>query len=168
MTDNSQNRPAPDRPDPVAARQCEITESARARSGMTAYDYADQFVLFTGLAATPHEWARAALDEAAGAKGQFVWRVVLGLRLTRRSGIEQVAGWRIADRGDSWITLEARSWLFVGRLVVEVLDGSVSLACFLRYERPLGARVWGAVSPAHRRVAPLLLTDARRLLPERS
>ena len=165
MTDNSENPPVAERPDPIAVRQYEITESARVRGGMTDYDYADQFVLVTELAASPDEWARAALDEAAGVKAQFVWRVVLGLRLTRRPGVEQVAGWRIADRGDSWITLDARSWLFAGRLVIEVLDGAVSLSTFLRYERQLGKRVWGAVSPAHQRVAPLLLTGAQGILP---
>ncbi|MEU1525174.1 hypothetical protein ABZ413_23550 [Nocardia rhamnosiphila] len=164
MTENSELRP--DGAEPVARRQYEIGASIRAHSGMAIYDYADQFTIDTspGVAATPEEWARTALGEVAGARGQFVWRVVLGLRLRRRSTAGQVAGWPIVERGATWITLGARSWLISGRLVVELTDGTASVATFVHYERRMGERVWAAVSPGHRRFAPLLLTEASRIL----
>ncbi|WP_063060070.1 hypothetical protein [Nocardia sienata] len=155
---------------PAARQQHEIDESIRAHSGMVVYDYADQFTIDTSHAAsaTPEEWARTVLGEVAGARGQFVWRVVLGLRLRRRSAAGQVAGWPIVERGATWITLEARSWLLSGRLVVEVADGTASVGTFIHYERPMGGRVWGAVSPGHRRFVPVLLTEASRILPTRT
>ncbi|WP_416564012.1 hypothetical protein [Nocardia testacea] len=163
MTENPELRPSVE---PVARRQHEIDESIRAHSGMAVYDYADQFTIATlsGTAATPEEWARTALGEVAGVRGQFVWRVVLGLRLRRRSSAGQVAGWPIVERGATWLTLGARSWLISGRLVIELADGSASVATFVHYERRLGERVWAAVSPGHRRFAPVLLTEAARIL----
>ncbi|MET8798190.1 hypothetical protein ABZV91_17365 [Nocardia sp. NPDC004568] len=166
MTENSELRPTAE---PVARRQHEIGESVRAHSGMAVYDYADQFTIDTppGAAATPEEWARTALGDVAGARGQFVWRVVLGLRLRRRSSAGQVAGWPIVERGATWITLGARSWLISGRLVLELSDGTASVATFVHYERRLGERIWAAVSPGHRRFAPVLLTEASRILSPR-
>ena len=139
MTENSQLRPATG---PVARRQHEIGTSIRAHSGMTDYDYADQFTIDTspGTAATPEDWARTALGEVAGARGQFVCRGVLGLRLRRRSAAGQVAGWPIVARGATWITLGARSWLISGRLVIQLIDGTASVATFVHYERRLGER----------------------------
>jgi hypothetical protein len=170
MTENPELRPAGGPAEAVARQQHEIGASIRAHSGMAIYDYADQFTIPTkpGVSATPEEWARTALDELAGAKGQFIWRVVLGLRLRRRSAAGQVAGWPIVERGTTWITLGARSWLIGGRLVIELADGSASLATFVHYERRMGRRVWAAVSPGHRRFAPVLLTDASRILSIRS
>ncbi|MGW5385440.1 hypothetical protein [Nocardia sp. NPDC003963] len=167
MTEDSEIRPTTGAP--VAFRRHDIDESIRAHGGPAAYDYADQFTIVPapGRSATPEEWARTALDEVAGIRGQFVWRIVLGLRLWRRSAPGQVAGWPIVERGATWITLGARSWLLSGRLVLELAGETVSIATFLRYERGLGARVWTVVSPRHRRFAPVLLTEAARILSER-
>ncbi|MGW0004529.1 hypothetical protein [Nocardia grenadensis] len=167
MTENSELRPATG---PVARRQHRISTSIRAHSGMADYDYADQFTIDTvpGTAATPEEWARTALGEVAGARGQFVWRIVLGLRLRRRAAAGQAAGWPIIERGATWITLGARSWLISGRLVVELTGGTASVATFVRYERHMGERIWSAIAPGHRRFAPLLLTEASRILSTRS
>lgn len=169
MSENSELRPATGLAEPVARQQYEIDESIRVRSGMAVYDYADQFTIDTlpEAAATPEEWARIALGDVAGARGQFVWRFVLGLRLRRRSAAGQVAGWPIIERGATWITLGARSWLLSGRLVVELTDGTAAVATFVHYERRMGERVWAAVSPGHRRVAPSLLTEASRILSAR-
>ncbi|WP_063040817.1 hypothetical protein [Nocardia grenadensis] len=163
MTENSELHPATG---PVARRQHQIGASIRAHSGMADYDYADQFTIDTlpGTVAAPEEWARTVLGEVAGARGQFVWRVVLGLRLRRRSAAGQVAGWPIVERGATWITLGARSWLINGRLVVELTDGTAAVATFVHYECRMGERVWAAVSPGHRRFVPLLLTEASRIL----
>ncbi|WP_280397328.1 hypothetical protein [Nocardia carnea] len=165
MTDNSH---VAAQPDPVAFQQPEIGESTRDHAELTGYHYADQFTLITNAAeiGTPEEWARAALDTVAGIKGQLIWRGLLGLRLARRSAPEHVAGWAVAERGDSWITLAARSWMITGNLVVETGPESVSLATFVRYERPIGERIWTRAAHGHRRFAPELLSDAQRVLRE--
>ncbi|NRQ40333.1 hypothetical protein HII36_52205 [Nonomuraea sp. NN258] len=119
------------------------------------------FTLTTaGPAGEPERWARAAFERVAGLQGQFIWRVLLGLRL-RRTGAD-VAGWRIAGRGDDWIRLEARSWMLAGYLVVQVEGDRVSLATGLRYDRWPASAIWTPLSAVHRRLAPGLLRDAYR------
>ncbi|MFF8609571.1 hypothetical protein ACF06X_26990 [Streptomyces sp. NPDC015346] len=112
---------------------------------------------------SPEQWARAAFEDVAGLQGQFVWRILLGLRLKRRASPDHVAGWRIADRCDRGIRLEARSWMMTGNLVIHVEDEKVSLATIVRYDRPIAARVWSPLSAIHRRLAPDLLRDAHRV-----
>lgn len=166
MTDSSSMRAAGGNGDPLAYRQFEITEPTRSRGAAPGYDYIDQFTLDTDAAAigTPEEWARAALDTVAGFQGQLIWRALLGLRLARRSAPGQVAGWAVAERGDGWITLAARSWMLTGSLVIEVREDSVSLVTFIRYEHAIGKRIWTLASNGHRRFAPTLLPDAQRVL----
>ncbi|NUP26399.1 MAG: hypothetical protein HOQ44_06850 [Nocardia sp.] len=170
MTENSEIPPTSGDAVRVAFRQQRIDESIRMHSGLPAYDYADQFTIVTrpGTSATPEQWAYTALGEVAGTRGQFVWRFVLGLRLKRRSAAGQIAGWPIVHRGATWITLGARSWLLDGRLVLELTGETASVATFLGYRSGLGRRVWAAVSPGHRRFAPVLLTEAARILSARS
>ena len=149
----------------TARQQHDIPEAIRSLSPIPGPDYADLFTLTTDDAArrSPEQWARAALEDVAGLQGQVIWRVMLGLRLKWRSSPDHVAGWRIADRSDRWIRLEARSWMLTGHLVMHVADQQVSLATFIRYDRPAAARVWSRLSPIHRRVAPDLLRDAHRV-----
>ena len=58
-------------------------------------------------------------------------------------------GWKIADRGDSWIRLEAASWFLTGHVLVHVDNDQLSLASFVRYDRPLATLVWPPVSLIH-------------------
>ncbi|WP_228001877.1 hypothetical protein [Nocardia australiensis] len=147
---------------PIAFQQHEVSESIRAHSTTADPDYIDQFTLTTNAAAigSPEQWARASLEDAAGLKGQAIWRVLLGLRLAWRSSPEQVAYWPIVDRGDTWITLSSHSWMLTGSLVIEVDDDHASLATFIRYERSIGERIWTTVSANHRSLAPSLLRAA--------
>ncbi|WP_406859078.1 DUF2867 domain-containing protein [Streptomyces sp. HUAS MG47] len=128
--------------------------------------YADLFTLTApGVSeSAPEQWARALFEEVAGRQGQFVWRVLLGLRLRRSASPDVVAGWRVVERGDGSIRLEARSWMLTGSLVVGVDGDRVSLATAVRYDRPVGARVWAPLAAVHRRLAPGLLHDAYRML----
>ncbi|MGW0179974.1 hypothetical protein [Nocardia sp. NPDC003345] len=145
----------------------EIGDTTRSRVTIPAYDYADKFVLATADAeaiGTPAEWARAALRDAAGIKGQIVWRGLLGLRLKDAAAPGQIAGWAVAGRGDGWVTLAADSWLIDGNLVLEVSSGGVSLSTFVHFRRRIGAAVWNRAAPGHRRFAPTLLPEARRIL----
>ncbi|MEV0443794.1 hypothetical protein AB0I84_31175 [Streptomyces spectabilis] len=134
-----------------------------ALSTMERPDYVDLFTLSGGVPGrSPEEWAKALFEDVAGRSGQFVWRVLLGLRLRAARG--RVAGWEIADRGADWIRLEARSWFLTGHLVVRADDDHVSLATFLRYDRPLAGRVWPPLAKKHRSLARGLLRDGRDLL----
>jgi hypothetical protein len=45
---------------------------------------------------------------------------------------------------------------------MHVADEQVSLATFIRYDRPAAAWVWSRLSAIHRKVAPDLLRDAHR------
>jgi hypothetical protein len=133
---------------------------------MARPDYVDLFTITTDGAASgsPEQWARAAVEDAAGLAGQFVWRVLVGLRLERRPAPDCVGGWKVADRGDSWIRLEAASWFLTAHLVVRVDDGHVSVATFIRYDRPIAALVWPPLSAGHRLAMPGLLRHTKRTM----
>lgn len=125
-------------------------------------DHIDCLRLATDRASTcsPEHWAHVALDEVAGAKGQFVWRALLGLRLAPRGSADHIAGWRIADRAPTWIRLEASGWMMTGEILVHFDDEYLSLVTVVRFRRRIAAYVWGALSGVHARVAPKLLLEA--------
>lgn len=152
-----------------------VPPSFHALTSMPDFDYVDVFTLAAAAGpdtgsdadadkeaavATPEQWARAMFGDVPSAAGRLIWRGLLGLRLSRGQSPDTVAGWRIAERGEGWIRLEATSWFLTGNLVVRTADGRVSLATFLRYERTLGRLVWPPLSAVHRRLAPGLLRDA--------
>src|SRR5207247_1137468 len=110
---------------------------------------------------SPEEWARAAIEDAAGLAGQFIWRVVLGLRLERRPSLDHVGGWKIGDRDDNWVRLEAASWFLTAQIVVQVDPEQVSVATFIRYDRPMAAVIWPPLSIGHRPAMPGLPPLAR-------
>ncbi|MGI5346855.1 DUF2867 domain-containing protein [Streptomyces sp. CA-250714] len=138
----------------------EVPEAVRALSSLPHIDYVDVFTLHTDLDATPEQWARAMFGDVPTAAEKLIWRVLLGIRLSRGRSPHTVAGWRIAERGDNWIRLEAASWFLTGNLLVRVTEGQVSLGTFLRYDRRLGRAVWPPLSAVHRRLCPGLLRDA--------
>ncbi|WP_418960157.1 DUF2867 domain-containing protein [Streptomyces tritici] len=155
-----------------SVRQSTVRQETSVPAGITALapegsGYADVFTLTAAGASarSPEQWARALFEEVAGRQGQFIWRGLLGLRLRRGTGSAgHVAGWRIAERCDGRVRLEARSWMLTGHLVVEVDDDRVSLATVLRYRRRAAARVWPPLAAVHRRLAPGLLRDAHAVL----
>ncbi|MFE3450476.1 hypothetical protein ACFXJ8_16235 [Nonomuraea sp. NPDC059194] len=145
-------------------QQHDIPSKILALSTLADPDYGDLFTLVTSAASagSPEQWARAAFENVAGRQGQFIWRVLLGLRLEQQPS--RVAGWKIADRGDNWIRLEARSWMLTGHLLVVVDDDRVSLGTFVNYDRPVAALVWTPLSAVHRQLAPGLLRDTYGVL----
>ncbi|MEU7134975.1 DUF2867 domain-containing protein [Streptomyces sp. NPDC046261] len=150
---------------PAVHRQHEIPAEIRALVGPEKNGYADVFTLAAdGTATSPEQWARALFEDVAGLQGQFIWRVLLGLRLRRRPSPQHIAGWRTAERRDGWIRLEAHSWMLTGHLVVRTGDGQVSMATAVRYRRPTAARVWPPLAALHRRLVPGLLRDAHRIV----
>src|SRR5437764_118970 len=93
-------RPPTSRPATTVLRQRNVPEAIRSLSTLAKPDYVDLFTVATVAAAdrSPEQWARAAIEDAAGLAGQFIWRVVLGLRLERRPSLDHVGGWKIGDR----------------------------------------------------------------------
>jgi hypothetical protein len=150
---------------PTVCRQHDIPEGIRALDTLTSPDYVDLFAATTSDAidTSPEGWARAAFEDAPPVRRFLAFRVLLGLRLAPSHSPDHVAGWRIADRGDGWIRLEARSWFMTAHCVFHVDEGRVSFATFVRYDRWMGALVWPAVSIIHRRAAVLVLRRAVRL-----
>ncbi|MGP4024339.1 DUF2867 domain-containing protein [Actinomadura sp. 3N407] len=138
-----------------------VPESMR---GPLDADYADIFTLATDVTATPDHCARTMFEDVAGDGGQRIWRRLLGLRLAPRPWTDTVAGWSVAERGDHWIRLQARSRMLTFNLVVRVGEGSVTLVTLGRYDRLLGRILWSLTSRIHRRAAPGLLRDTARKL----
>jgi hypothetical protein len=150
---------------PSVIQQRNIPDVIRALGGMASPDYIDLFIVKTNGAAgaTPEQWSRTALEDVAGLGGQFIWRGVLGLRLKSRPSTERVGGWKIADRGEDWIRLEASSWFLTAHLVTRLDDGHLSAGTFIRYDRPIAPIIWVPVSAVHRRLMPGLLVQTVRL-----
>jgi hypothetical protein len=148
-----------------------VPKRIRLLSGLGDAHYVDLCSVTTeGTRRSAEEWARAVVDGTAGHRAQFVWRVILGLRLEPRSAPDSIGGWRIADRGEGWIRCEARSWGLTAHILCYVDERQVSVAVFVRFDRPLAALVFAPVGLGHRLAIPGLLREAvieeqRRALP---
>lgn len=147
---------------PTVIREHEIDDNVRSLSTFKSFDYVDFFTATTseGSGKPPEYWVRALVQDAAGRAGQFVWRVILGLRLAWQRSPEHVGGWEIASRGESWITLEAASWFLSANIVLCVEAELLSVATIIRYDRPIAALIWPPVSIFHRQAMPGLLRQA--------
>jgi hypothetical protein len=144
----------------------EVPEEIRSLGALANADYAD--IVTATIDATPAEpeqVVHATLDGLP--RGLrfftlFVQRVFLGLRVKLRPSPDHLLGWKIADRGENWIRVEAASWFMTGHVVMHVDEGQVSFASFIRYDRRLAAYVWPPVSLIHRQVALTLVRSAIR------
>ena len=151
---------------PSVVREHEIPGPIRAASEMTDPDYIDLFTVPVtnpqGL--SPERCARLGL-ETASRLGRFVaWEVLCALRLHTEPSPDRVAGWRIADRGDDWIRLEASSWYMTAHVVVHVDDHRLAIALFVSYNHPLGRVLWPPISIVHRRAMPGLMRHTARMI----
>lgn len=139
----------------------DVPADIRSLSTISEPDYADMFRLMTSATETTAEaWARAMYEDTLGARGQFIFSVILGLNLAPAQTPETVAGWRIAEHGHDWIRLEAEGGRLVGQIVVRAAEGELSVATFMLYVNRLGAVTWTAWSAVHRKAMPKLLRDA--------
>ena len=169
---HSAPHPSPPRRDRRAATSAvrwrrEVPGAVRALGALEDADYAD---IVTGAigerpSGTPEQLIRAALKDVP--RGllfvvPFVQRAVLGLRLKLAPSPDRLLGWKIADGGESWMRIEAASWFLTGHVVMQVDEGQVSFASFIRYDRKLAALVWPPVSLIHRQVALALVRGAIR------
>ena len=153
-----------DRTMPTVRQRRNVPEQIHSLASLSRIDYVDLFSVTAPAArsSSPEQWARAGIDVAAGVGGQFVWRGVLGLRLAARTSPDHVAGWPIARRGEDWIRLESASRALTAHLVLQVDDDEVSVATFIRYDRPSASLVWPRLAVIHRRAMPGLLVRAAR------
>jgi hypothetical protein len=148
--------------------QRDVPESIRSLGGLADPDYVDLFTATTNEASEKpvEDWARIALERVMPGYlrlGVFVaQRLLLGLRLGPRRSPDYIAGWKIADRGDSWVRIEAASWMMTASLVFKIDEARLSLATFLRYDRRMAALVWPPISIAHRKVGLALMRRALR------
>ena len=145
----------------------EVPEAIRSLGELANADYAD--IVTATVDETPSGTIEQLID--ASLKGvprgllvliPVVQRVFLGLRLTLRPSPDRVLGWKIAERGENWMRIEAASWFLTGHVVMQLDRGQISLASFLRYDRRLAAFVWPPVSLIHRQAALALVRSAVR------
>jgi len=147
-----------------------IPEAIRGLDTLANPDYADLFTATTSGAMdkSAEEWARAMLEDTpTGRSAPSLWRR-LGLRLGPTPSPDCVQGWKIADRGEDWIRIETTSWFMTAHAVVQVDDRHVSLALFVRYDRPIAALIWPPVAVMHRRGVPVILHQALKAHASRS
>lgn len=126
-------------------------------TGFAGYDYFDLWSATTEVRKTPEHWARATMEGASRVGRFLAWQTILRLRLP--GGI---AGWRIIDRTDSSIVLEAVSWCMTAHAVFYVTPGKVLFGVFVRYDKPAARLIWAVTAPVHRAAAPGLLAGGVR------
>ena len=139
-----------------------IPDAIRGHDTLVSPDYVDLFTVTTSGAGekSAEQWARVVLETTpAGRSAPLLWRL-LGLRLGPTPSPDYVQGWKIADRGEGWIRIEAASWFLTAHGVVQVDDRQLSVALFIRFERPIAALIWPPVSALHRRGAAVMLGQA--------
>jgi hypothetical protein len=139
-----------------------IPEAIRCLDTLASPDYVDLFTATTSGATdmSAEEWARAVLEDTTiGRSAPVLWRR-LGLRLGPTPSTDHVQGWKIAERGRDWIRIETSSWFMTAHAVVQVGDGQLTLALFVRYDQPIAAGIWPPVSVGHRRGVPAMLRQA--------
>jgi hypothetical protein len=150
----------------------EVPDAIRSLGALANADYADVVTAPIDGAPVEPEWMiQAALKGVP--RGllvlvPLVQRAVLGLRLQLRPSADHLLGWKIAERSESWIRIEAASWFLTGHVVMHADEGRMSFASFIRYDRRLAALVWPPVSLIHRQVALALVRSAIRALNDES
>jgi hypothetical protein len=152
---------------PPVLWQRDAPEVIRSLDTLASPDYVDIFTATATEAtdASPEQLVRAVLERVPVGMRRFVplaHRFLLGLRLEPRPSPDHLLGWKIADRGVSWLRIEAASWFMTAHCVSHVDQGQVSLATFVRYDRRLAGLVWPPVSIIHRQVGLALMRHAVR------
>jgi hypothetical protein len=152
---------------PVAWHR-DVPESMRPLGGLANPDYLDLFTATTdgALEKPAEDWGRIVLERVMPGYirlGVFVaQRLLLGLRLGPRRSSNHIAGWKITERGDGWVRIEAASWMMTASLVFKIDETRLSLVSFFRYDRRIAALVWPPISIAHRNVGLVLMRRAAR------
>jgi hypothetical protein len=153
----------------TAAERVDVGEPARSR--LPGADYGDAFRITADAYHSPEHWARRTLESGSPlARRLFaltVWQGTLGLRLGPSDSPDHIAGWAIVENEPGIVVLQADSWLITGLMVFDASDSHATWTTLLNYEAKPASGVWGVLGIAHRRLAPSVLTDARRSLARR-
>ncbi len=116
---------------PTVVQQRNVPEAICFLSTLESPDYVDVFTVASAVTdKSPEQWARATVEGVSPWARFVVWRVLCGLRLRPQPSPDSLAGWHVA------------------------------FATFVRYDRPMAALVWPALSIGHRRAVPDLLRYA--------
>ena len=137
-----------------------LPQSARSHSSLPHISYADRFTLSTDTDSTPQQWARAIFGGTPNRSQRFIWGGLLGLRLVREPSEATIAGWRIGGHGKDWIRLENSSWFMNANLLVQKIDGKVSLATLIQYTHWFARLWWPPLAIIHRFIVPRMLLKA--------
>lgn len=137
-----------------------LPDPIRDLSSLPVISYADQFTVTTSETASPEQWARTMFGDVPNFGEVFIWRGLLGIRLAPGKSADTVAGWRIGDRADDWIRLEANSWFLSANLIVHRASEQLSLTTLLSYDRLPAGISWPLLSRVHRRLCPGVMRDA--------
>jgi hypothetical protein len=145
----------------------EVPEAICSLGALANADYADivTATLDETPSGTPEQLIHAVLKGVPRGLPffiSFVQRVFLGFRLKLRPSPDRLLGWKIADRGESWMRIETASWFLTAHVVMHLDKRQVALASFIRYDRWPAAFVWPPVSLIHRQVALVLVRRATR------
>jgi hypothetical protein len=144
-------------------REIETPSALAALAALTPADYRESLTLTATRTRTAEQWARLVLERAPlSARAQMitVW-TLLGIRLAPPWSTSQVLGWRILHATPDAILLEARAATgLTARLVFHVSGTTLTQAMLVRFDRPLGRRIWTRLAPGHRRFLKSLLSRA--------
>src|SRR5205814_7948317 len=125
--------------------------------------YAWQVARPTADDRSAEQWARAVIEDAPRLLRWFIvagWVVVLRLRLGPGGSSSYIQGYKILSNTQTLVIFGVESFALEAHLAVQVRDGDVVHATFVRYERPVARALWGLAAPIHRRVIPYLLRRA--------
>jgi hypothetical protein len=157
------------RPHPPDAEPVGVSEPACSQ--LPGADYGDAFRITADGYHSPEHWARRALESGSPlARRLFaltVWQGALGLRLGPANSSDHVAGWTIVENDPGIIVLRADSWVITGVMVFDASDAQATWTTLLSYQARPASAVWGVLGIAHRRIAPNVLTGAKRSLARR-
>jgi hypothetical protein len=143
-----------------------IPATIRSLSPLERPNYADMFTVELSRPAgvSLEQWLRDVFEAGpvlVRLGVPVIQRRVLGLGLNQRPFAPgYLIGWKIAGGGDDWMRLEADSSLMSANIVGIAAEDKVSVATFIRYERPIAALVWPPVAVVHRQVALALMLRA--------
>src|SRR5260370_32758177 len=136
---------------PTVVQQRKGPEAIRSLSILASPDYVDVFAVASAVTdKSPEQWARATVERVPPWARFVVWRVLCGLRLGPQPSPDSLAGWKIADRGDTWLTMETSSWFMTAHIVFHVDERHLPFATFIRYASPIAALVLPPLSIGHR------------------
>jgi hypothetical protein len=140
---------------PTVVQQRNVPEAIRSLNTLGSPDYVDVFTVASAVTdKSPEQWARATVEGLSPWARFVVWRVLCGLRLGPQPSPDSLAGWKIADRGDSWIRMEASSWFMTARVLRHVrplrqANGGTRVASAVHRPSPSGARPAALRGKAH-------------------